>query len=548
MVALVAFALPSRLPGGAEDGFLGSRASDPVARSDLRRDLHLAASPPARFVHFVADAVDGELGHSPVSGVDVGTVVGERLLESLALTAAATGVAFLATRPRQRRRRRSRSQRDERDAPAPSAVPGALWALPLFAAVAISWCFGGIPTADPHSAVVSRVGAGLFPAMTLGIALAAWDAAARRTRRDLLAALFVGTLVTEAVFGLPGLGALLLSAATRPDPLMVRGAVLVIAALAVLAGVTFVGGAGGAGEIDDDLTGGPSTRRRAAGAVLATVWVVALVAATLGRLELRLAPSGRVGARVGAGFSGTHPLGTDALGRDVLARVLATARGSLLFVVAAMVVAMVLGTAIGVVVGFAGGRLERMGVAALAGWTAFPGEIVAVALLAFNGRDGKRAAIALAFVAAPSIASGAQRRTVDALRRSDARLASGPWLKNVGSRAARGLMPAALATMFVGASHVVVAELVAGLLGVGPTATQTWSHEIVMQLSTASRAPLAIVAPVSVALVTAVAFAGLGNAIRPARTGGSAPGQAEDPLGEDVLVHLSGATGDREGP
>jgi peptide/nickel transport system permease protein len=213
-----------------------------------------------------------------------------------------------------------------------------------------------------------------------------------------------------------------------------------------------------------------------------------------------------------------HPLGTDALGRDVLARVLATARGSLLLVVAAMLVAMAVGTAIGVVVAFAGGRFERIGLAALAGWAAFPGEIVAVALLAFNGRDGNAAAIALALVATPSIAFGAQRRMVDALRRSDSQLRAGAWLRNVGSHAAPGLLRPALATMFVGASRVVVTELVAGLLGVGPAATQTWSHEVAMQLSFASGAPLAVLAPVTVALVTAVALAGLGNAIRPART------------------------------
>ena len=246
---------------------------------------------------------------------------------------------------------------------------------------------------------------------------------------------------------------------------------------------------------------------------------MALMVATIARLNVGLAPAGRVGARVGEGVSAAHPFGTDALGRDVLARVLATARGSLLLVVAAMLIATVLGTAIGVVVGFVGGRLERVGVAALAGWAAFPGEIVAVALLAFNGRDGNKAAIALAFVAAPAIAFGAQRRTLDALKRSgsDSRLRSGAWLRNVGSRRRR-VCCRATPRPCSSARRVVVAELVAGLLGVGPAATQTWSHEIVMQLSSASRAPLAVLAPVSVALVTAVALAGLGNAIRPART------------------------------
>jgi ABC-type dipeptide/oligopeptide/nickel transport system permease subunit len=200
-----------------------------------------------------------------------------------------------------------------------------------------------------------------------------------------------------------------------------------------------------------------------------------------------------------------------------MARVLATGRGSLLLVVAAMLIASVLGTVIGTVVGFAGGRWERLGLAVVGGWAAFPGELVAVAVLAFNGRDGRQAALALALVAVPALASSAQRRTLNALQRSETDHSRAAWVRGVGSRVSLGLLRATLATMFVGASRVVVAELVAGLLGFGPAATQTWSHEIVTQLAFASRAPLAVIAPAAVALVTAVALAALGNSIRPAR-------------------------------
>ena len=105
--------------------------------------------------------------------------------------------------------------------------------------------------------------------------------------------------------------------------------------------------------------------------------------------------------------------------------------------------------------------------------------------------------------------------------------------------------------MFVGASRVVVTELVAGLLGLGPAATQTWSHEVSMQLAYAAHAPWAVIAPAAVVIVTAVALAGLGNAIRPSpprsrRNVASPARHAEDALGEDVLVDLRGAAGDGE--
>ncbi|MDQ1466256.1 MAG: Binding-prot-dependent transport system rane comp, N-term, partial [Actinomycetota bacterium] len=105
-VALAVFALSARLPGGSENAYLGSHALDPAARGDLRRDLHLDSSPPLAFVHFVADAVRGDLGRSPVSRVDVGTVVGERLLASLAFAAGTVAGVLLATWPGRRWRRR----------------------------------------------------------------------------------------------------------------------------------------------------------------------------------------------------------------------------------------------------------------------------------------------------------------------------------------------------------------------------------------------------------------------------------------------------------
>jgi len=357
----------------------------------------------------------------------------------------------------------------------------------------------------------------LATAAALGVGLAVWTAVGRRRCRDLLAAVLVGTLVTEALYGLPGLGSLLAESAASGDVLMVRGALLVLSAVAVVAGAVLLP----ITTTARDLSRGPSTRRRAAGGTAAALWVVAVVGATIARLRLGLAPAARLGSEVGAGVSTQHPLGTDALGRDVLARVLATARGSLLLVVAAMIIAMLVGTVAGVVLGFVGGRLERLALGALGGWAAFPGELVALLLLAFNGRDGRRAAIALSAVAIPAIAFGAQRRTLDALRRSEGRsdLKSGAWLRNVGLRATAGVWRATLATMFVGASRVLVVELVAGFLGFGPAATQTWSREIATQFAFVSRAPLAVLAPTAVVLATATACAGLGNAIRPARVG-----------------------------
>ncbi|HEX4493352.1 MAG TPA: hypothetical protein VH914_19265 [Acidimicrobiia bacterium] len=498
VILVVLFALPTRLPGGAEDSFLGGQRNDPIARLSLRADMHASRALPLRFVDFVGDVAGGDLGHSPVIGADVGAVVGERTVESLLFAAVALAVAWSL-----RRWRRTRSRRR-----ATGAVPGVVVALPVLAALVVGARFGAMPFSAPHAALVSRAGASLLPALALGAGLAAWMAIGRRSTREVVAAVALGTIVTEAVFALPGLGSTFAQSTAGLDPMTTRGvffaiAVAVLLALVVLPGVE-------RGETNTGSLGG-----RAARGVVATAWVAAVVVAIAARLHLGLPAAARIGADGPSGSSGAHPFGTDAVGRDVLARVLATGRGSLLLVVAAVVIATVVGSVIGVVIGFAGGPLERIGVAALKGWAAFPGELVALVLLTFNGRSGARAAVALAFVAAPAIARGAQQRTLAAVQESDPDLATGAWVRSFGSHVSFGVVRATLATVFVAAGRVLAAEIIAGLLGVGPAATQTWSREIASQLPFAAHAPQAVAAPLLVALVTAAALAALGNAIRP---------------------------------
>ena len=62
------------------------------------------------------------------------------------------------------------------------------------------------------------------------------------------------------------------------------------------------------------------------------------------------------------GFGGTwdYPLGTDGLGRDILARVIAGARVSLLIALSATVVAGAIGSVVGLLGGYFGGALDRV--------------------------------------------------------------------------------------------------------------------------------------------------------------------------------------------
>ena len=88
---------------------------------------------------------------------------------------------------------------------------------------------------------------------------------------------------------------------------------------------------------------------------------------------------------VGWGGSWSHPLGTDQLGRDILARLIDGARISLLVSLAAVIIAAILGTALGLIAGYIGGKLDTLIISAADVQMAFPGVLAGLILVAAFG-------------------------------------------------------------------------------------------------------------------------------------------------------------------
>lgn len=88
-------------------------------------------------------------------------------------------------------------------------------------------------------------------------------------------------------------------------------------------------------------------------------------------------------ARFAPPLSGWHLLGTDPLGRDLLARLLMAGRISLLIGFCAMLLSMLVGTVVGITAGYYGGKIGALLMRVVDAFLAFPSVFLLLALAAF---------------------------------------------------------------------------------------------------------------------------------------------------------------------
>lgn len=142
----------------------------------------------------------------------------------------------------------------------------------------------------------------------------------------------------------------------------------------------------------------PGTRLMLGGlAILAVLTTCAVLATALAPHDPQLVDLGRVLEPPSASF----PLGTDALGRCVLSRVLVGARASLGGAIAASLLAVVLGAAAAGIAAVLGPRADRAIRGALDVGLAFPGFALALAVVGAMGPGSGSLLLALGLAGAP---------------------------------------------------------------------------------------------------------------------------------------------------
>lgn len=231
-------------------------------------------------------------------------------------------------------------------------------------------------------------------------------------------------------------------------------------------------------------------------------------------------PNAQVLADRLGGPSGTHWLGTDDLGRDVLSRLLAGARVTLLAAVEATAIAALLGSPVGLVAGYLGGWVDvacsRVADAVLS----IPGFLLALAIVGILEPGVTNAMIAIGLVYAPrfyrvvraSTLSVREEAYIDAARAlgvSRRRIIAGHVLPNIASPLAVEL---ALAAGFA-----LLAEAGLSFLGLGVQPPQaSWGSMLGRSTRFMDEAPMLVVFPGLAMFLLVLAVNVFGNAVRDA--------------------------------
>lgn len=216
--------------------------------------------------------------------------------------------------------------------------------------------------------------------------------------------------------------------------------------------------------------------------------------------------------------SWSHPLGTDELGRDILARVLHGSRSSGGVALRAVLLSLLIGLPLGAVAGYFGGRLDQFLMRGVDIWMAFPGILLAMVLLTMMERTSANVALAVGVVGVPIIARQV-RSSVLAERVRDYVTAS----RALGAGHLRlmvtGIGPNCVGPVLVLASLGLAGAILdaAGLAFLGlagePDAPE-WGRMLADGIEYYRTAPWVVLAPGAALSVTVLGFNLLGDGLR----------------------------------
>jgi peptide/nickel transport system permease protein len=217
------------------------------------------------------------------------------------------------------------------------------------------------------------------------------------------------------------------------------------------------------------LTGG------AVGFVLTlSLMVVAIFAGAIAPVD----PFASVGAPL-TPPSRAHVLGTDDLGRDLLAGIARGARTSLLVVVSVTALTAVIGVTIGAVAGYRAGSTDDVLMRLTEFVQVVPRFFLAVLVIALFGPGLDRLALVLGLTSWPAIARVVRAETLTLARREFVEAAhalGAPAWRVLARHVMPNALPAAIVVVSVNAGTVILMEAGLGFIGLGDPQAISWGY------------------------------------------------------------------------
>ena len=267
--------------------------------------------------------------------------------------------------------------------------------------------------------------------------------------------------------------------------------------------------------------GALARRRRRLGLVfwLAIAWIALVLVLALCAPLLPLADPAKMSLLARrAPPAAAHLLGTDALGRDLLARLIFGARSSLAVGLLAPLIATLVGGALGLLAGYFRGWLETIAVGASDVLLAFPPLVLALAVTAYLGQSVPNLILVLAVLTVPAVTRIARAGTLAvherdfvtaarALGASHARIVLRELLPNIA-------LPLT-AYFLVLVAVIITAEGILSFLGLGvPPPLPSWGSMIAEGRDTLDAAPQIAFIPAATMFLTVLAFNLVGDRLR----------------------------------
>jgi peptide/nickel transport system permease protein len=252
-----------------------------------------------------------------------------------------------------------------------------------------------------------------------------------------------------------------------------------------------------------------------AGTLIVSITVIAAVA---GPWLTPYDPAAQELARRLEGPSLSHPFGLDELGRDILARIMAGARISLLVGLSVVGVSSTLGMLLGSIAGYFGGRLDDVISRVMDVLMAFPGILLAIALVAVLGPSLGNVILALSVIGwvgyARLVRAQALRAREFEFVQAARALGAGP-----GRIMSRHILPTALPAVVVqatlGMAGAIIAEAALSFLGLGvQPPTPSWGTMLDAGRSHLFDAPHLTIFPGLAIALLVLGFNFLGDGLR----------------------------------